>query len=113
MVRQDIRLARNEYQLSLPEYSPLKEHITVNNLLAHDVDDSDYFTDTWSLQLMANHNMFMFHRNGIDACDLVFNPKTQDHSRVPEKLLKLVDLIGRYFEEETVGEIEHEILMAV
>jgi hypothetical protein len=113
LVRQDIRLARNEYQLSLPEYSPLKEHITVNDLMAHDIDDSDYFTDTWSLQIMANHNMYMFHRNGIDACDLIFDPEKQDHGRVPEKLLKLVDLIGRYFEEETVGDIEHEILMAV
>ena len=113
LVPQDIRLARNELIREFPEYSPFAQYLKLNDLMAHDIDDSDYFTDTWSLQIMANHNMYMFHRNGIDACDLVFDPEKQDHGRVPEKLLKLVELIGRYFEAEAVGNIEDEILMTV
>ena len=75
--------------------------------MAHDIDDSDYFTDTWAEQMLVNHNIYTYHRYSIDACDLVFGDK-QDYSRVPEPLLEIVELVERYFEEE-VGEIEQRL----
>jgi len=30
--------------------------------MAHSIDDSDYFTDTWSEQMLVNHNIYNYHR---------------------------------------------------
>ena len=107
-LKQDIRLARNEMHLAFPFASPLAKYLSINDLLAHDIDDSDYFTDTWSLQLLTNHNIWGFHRYSIDACDLVFG-ENKDLKRVPAELLEIVELTERYFEAENVGEIEQRL----
>ena len=107
----DIRLARNERQMAFPFATPLSKYLTVNDLMAHDIDDSDYFTDTWAEHLLVNHNIYTFHRYSIDACDLVFGDN-KDLQRVPADLVEIVELIERYFEAETVGDIEvrlHEL----
>ena len=104
-VPMDIRLARNERQMAFPFDSPLAKYLTVNDLMAHDIDDSDYFTDTWAEHLLVNHNIYTFHRYSIDACELVFG-ENKDLQRVPADLLEIVELIERYFEAESVGEIE-------
>ena len=106
---QDIRLARNEIIRDLPFYSPLSKFVKLNDLFAHDIDDSDYFTDPWALQLMANHNIYMFHRYAIDACDIVFNESKRDENKVPDDLLEVVELIPKYFEAEEVGGIEERL----
>jgi hypothetical protein len=43
-----MRIARNEKQLDFPFASPLSKYLRVNDLMAHSIDDSYYFTDTWS-----------------------------------------------------------------
>ena len=105
---QDIRIARNEKHMPFPFSSPLSKYLTINDLMAHDIDDSDYFTDTWAEQMLVNHNIYTYHRYSIDACDLVFGDK-QDYSRVPAPLLEIVELIERYFEAEEVGDIEQRL----
>ena len=110
-VPMDIRLARNERQMAFPFATPLSKYLTVSDLMAHDIDDSDYFTDTWAEHLLVNHNIYTFHRYSIDACDLVFGDN-KDLQRVPADLVEIVELIERYFEAETVGDIEvrlHEL----
>ena len=107
-LKQDIRLARNEMHMAFPFASPLAQHLSINDLMAHDIDDSDYFTDTWSLQLLTNHNIWAYHRYSIDACDLVFS-ENKDFERVPAELLEIVELTERYFEAESVGEIEQRL----
>jgi len=107
-LKQDIRLARNEMHMAFPFASPLAQYVSINDLLAHDIDDSDYFTDTWSLQLITNHNIWTFHRYSIDACDLVFGNK-KDFERVPAELMEIVELTERYFEAEQVGHIEQRL----
>jgi len=104
-VPMDIRLARNERQMAFPFASPLSKYLTVNDLYAHDIDDSDYFTDTWAEHLLVNHNIYTFHRYSIDACDLVFGDN-KDLQRVPADLVEIVELIESYFEVETAGDIE-------
>lgn len=113
-IPQDIRLARNEIAKPFPFASPLSKHLTVNDLMAHDIDDSDTFTDAWANNVITNHNIYTYHRYAIDACDLVFGDK-QDFSRVPDKYAEIVGLVEQYFEAENVAAIEERlrILMPV
>ena len=106
---QDIRIARNEKQLDFPFASPLSKYLRVNDLMAHSIDDSDYFTDTWSEQMLVNHNIYTYHRYSIDACDLVFSETKKNHALVPTEILEMAELIERYFVAENAGEIEDKL----
>jgi len=77
--------------------------------MAHSIDDSDYFTDTWSEQMLVNHNIYTYHRYSIDACDLVFSEKKKNHALVPTEILEMAELIERYFVAENAGEIEGKL----
>ena len=68
--------------------------------------DSDFFTDTWSEHILTNHNLYTYHQYSIQGCDLVFDPHKQDHGRVPEDLLEIVELMDSFFAGEKSGEIE-------
>ena len=108
-VPQDIRIARDEKHLDIPFASPLSKYMSINDLLAHDIDDSDYFTDVWAEQMLVNHNIYTFHRYSIDACDLVFSETEKNHARVPAEILEMAELIESYFEAEEVGAIEQRL----
>jgi hypothetical protein len=56
----------------------------INDLLAHDKDDSDYFTDAWAENILVSHNIYTYHHASIDACDLIFHEQKRDMSRVPD-----------------------------
>jgi len=77
--------------------------------MAHSIDDSNYFTDTWSEQMLVNHNIYTYHRYSIDACDLVFSETKKNHARVPTEILEMAELIERYFVAENAGEIEDKL----
>lgn len=97
---QDIRIARNEKQLDFPFASPLAKYMLVNDLMAHDIDVSDYYKDTWAKYILVNHNIYTYHRYSIDACDLVFSKTKKNHTRVPTEILEMAELIERYFTAE-------------
>ena len=105
-MKQDIRIARGEIQLPVPNDSPLNEFMTLNDMYAHADDYSDYFVDNWTEYLMVNHNMYSFHRTHFEACDLVFDTEKQDSSKVPGQLSEAVELIERYFLDENIGAVE-------
>jgi len=105
-MKQDIRIARGEIQLPVPNDSPLNEFMTLNDMYAHADDYSDYFVDNWTEYLMVNHNMYSFHRTHFEACDLVFDTEKQDSSKVPGQLSEAVELIERYFLNEDIGAVE-------
>ena len=106
---QDIRIARDEKHLDFPFASPLSKYMSINDLMAHDIDDSDYFTDVWAEQMLVNHNIYTYHRYSIDACDLVFSETKKNHARVPANILEMAELIERYFTAENAGEIEERL----
>ena len=106
---QDIRIARDEKHLDFPFASPLSKYMSINDLMAHDIDDSDYFTDVWAEQILVNHNIYTYHRYSIDACDLVFSETKKNHARVPTEILEIADLVERYFIAENAGEIEERL----
>lgn len=105
-MKQDIRIARGEIQLPVPNDSPLNEFMALNDMYAHADDYSDYFVDNWTEYLMVNHNMYSFHRTHFEACDLVFDAEKRDSSKVPGQLSEAVELIGRYFLDENIGAVE-------
>lgn len=103
---QDIRIARREKQAAFALAPPLEKYLSAHDLYAHDIDDSDFFTDTWSEHILTNHNLYTYHQYSIQGCDLVFDPHKQDHGRVPEDLLEIVELMDSYFAGENSGEIQ-------
>ena len=103
---QDIRIARKQKAVGFALAPPLAKYLSSHDLYAHDFDDSDFFTDTWSEQILINHNLYVYHQYSIQACDLVFDPHKQDHTRVPEYLLEIVDLIDAYLGGENSGAAE-------
>lgn len=108
-VPQDIRLARGEKVLDFPFASPFAKHMQINDLLAHDRDDSDYFTDSWAENILVSHNIYTYHRASIDACDLVFHEQKQDWSRVPGPYAEIVELVDQYFSSETPSVVEQRL----
>ena len=106
---QDIRIARKQKPAGFSLAPPLAKYLSANELYAHDIDDSDFFTDTWSEQILVNHNLYVYHQYSIQACDLIFDPHKQDHSRVPEHLLEIVDLMDAYFGGENSGAVEERL----
>ena len=81
----------------------------INDLLAHDKDDSDYFTDTWAENILVSHNIYTYHRASIDACDLIFHEQKRDMSRVPDPYAEIVGLVDEYFTSETPFVIEQRL----
>ena len=108
-VPQDIRLARGEKILDFPFASPFAKHMKINDLLAHDRDDSDYFTDPWAENILVSHNIYTYHRASIDACDLIFHEQKRDWSRVPGPYAEIVELVDQYFSSETPSLIEQRL----
>ena len=78
-------------------------------MIAQSIDDSDYFTNSWSEQMLVNHNIYTYFRYSIDSCDLVFNENKKDLTRVPTEILEMAELIERYFVAENAGEIEDKL----
>ena len=66
----------------------------INDLMSHEIDDSDRYTDVYAVQLQANqYIIYTFHKVSIDACNLVFSIIKKDHKKVPEKYLEIYGLI--------------------
>ena len=83
--------------------------MTMNNLYAHDTDDSDRFNDNYSNQLMVNHNLYTYHKASIDACDLIFSDTKKDETKVPSKYLEICNLVEQYFTDDNKDEIEKKL----
>jgi len=109
ILKQDIRLARNEITKPFPFNSPLSKFMTMNNLYAHDKDDSDRYNDSYSNQLMVNHNLYTYHKASIDACDLIFSDTKKDETKVPSKYLEICNLVEQYFTDDNKDEIEKKL----
>jgi hypothetical protein len=63
--------------------------------MAHSIDESHYFTDTWREQMLVNQYIYAYHRYSIDACNLVFSETKKNHVLVPTEILEMAELIER------------------
>ncbi|WP_157132347.1 hypothetical protein [Roseobacter sp. AzwK-3b] len=64
--------------------SPITRTISINDFHAKRSGWDVKFFDTFSHQLLTNHNMYVYHRAAVDACDLVFHPEKRDEERIPK-----------------------------
>jgi hypothetical protein len=76
--------------------SPITRAISINDFHAKRSGWDVKFFDTFSHQLLTNHNMYTYHRAAVDACDLVFDAVKSDEKRVPQQVRTNLDLIGRF-----------------
>lgn len=66
--------------------SPITSAISINDFHAKRSGWEVKFFDTFSHQLLTNHNMYIYHRAAVDACDLVFNDELRDETRIPKQV---------------------------
>ena len=52
------------------------------------------FLSTAGVQLLTNHNLYVYHKTAHDACDIVF--KAEDTSRIPNEVEQNIKLINEY-----------------
>jgi hypothetical protein len=56
-LQQDVRIAKGKIELDFPDFAPFYGRYTMSELYAHDDDYSDRYTDTWSSNVITNHNI--------------------------------------------------------
>jgi len=66
--------------------SPVTDLFSVNDFHAKSGSMETKFLDTLAQHLLTNHNMYVYHCSGIQACDLVF--KYKSHDLIPDKILQ-------------------------
>ena len=82
-----------EYLLGFP--SPITQQLSINDLHSDRGEFAQKFLSSVAIQSLTNHNMFVYHKAAIDACDIVF--KHEDHERIPAKVRDNLVLIEKYF----------------
>jgi hypothetical protein len=60
-------------------------HGSIEEFLTKKGNMSRNLFDKFSEQLLINHNMYVYHRAAIEACDLVFD--AGDTSRIPNEIV--------------------------
>ena len=66
--------------------SPITKAISINDFHAKRSGWEVKFFDTFSHQLLTNHNMYIYHRAAVDACDLVLDDELRDETRIPKRV---------------------------
>jgi len=67
-------------------FSPITQLVSINDFHAKTGPMETRFFDPLSQHLLTNHNMYIYHRAAIDACDLVFDAELRDETRIPEQV---------------------------
>jgi hypothetical protein len=78
-----------EYLLEFP--SPITQQFSINDLHSERGEFAQTFLSSIAIQLLTNHNMFVYHKAAIDACDIVF--RDADDERIPQTVAKNLNLI--------------------
>ncbi|OSQ56653.1 hypothetical protein MCRY_19295 [Marivita cryptomonadis] len=63
--------------------SPALQRVSIEEMMVEKDVMAQEYLDNFSEQLLANHNQYIYHKTFTDACDLVFDPKLGDQSRIP------------------------------
>lgn len=81
-----------EYLHSCP--SPITQRFSINDMHNRRNQFAQTFLSTAGVQLLTNHNMYVYHKTAHDACDIVF--RDEDTSRIPSEIERNLQLIHRY-----------------
>lgn len=66
--------------------SPVMQRVSVEQFLVEKPAMSRNFFDRFAEQLLINHNMYVCHCAFTGACDLVFDEKLRDESKIPKQI---------------------------
>ena len=99
-IEQSLHLANGIHREPLPVQTPLSQFFELNDLNWHQELYRDTRVDAFSEHLMTNHNIYVFHKAALDACDLVFNPR-KARGLVPSEIDDFVALMEDFFERDT------------
>jgi hypothetical protein len=75
----------------------------------------DTRVDAFSEHLITNHNIYVFHKAALDACDLVFGPRGEA-GLVPSEIDDFVALMDDFFERDDCDQMladNRALLMAI
>lgn len=81
-----------EYLHTCP--SPITQQYCINDMHSERGAFAQTFLSTAGVQLLTNHNMFVYHKTAHEACDIVF--KAGDTSCIPNEVEKNLQLIDAY-----------------
>jgi hypothetical protein len=98
-IEQSLHLARGIHREPLPVQSPLSRFFELNDLNWHQELYRDTRVDAFSEHLMTNHNIYVFHKAALEACDLVFKPR-KEAGLVPSEIDDFVALMDHFFERD-------------
>ncbi|MFU8864637.1 MAG: hypothetical protein ACNA7O_12045 [Rhodobacterales bacterium] len=73
--------------------SPITKLVSINDFHAKNGPMETKFLDTLAQQLLTNHNLYVYTRSAMDACDLHFDDSISDKSKIPTLTQKLIAMI--------------------
>jgi hypothetical protein len=85
-----------EHQYLTENPSPVTKKFSINDLHSDRGDFAQTFLSDAGVHLLTNHNVYIFHKLAIQACDLVFSDTLRDEARIPREIQKNVDHINEY-----------------
>lgn len=66
--------------------SPITKLVSINDFHAKHGPMETKFLDTLAQHLLTNHNIYVYYRSAVEACDLVFDEQKQYSDRMPQKI---------------------------
>lgn len=75
--------------------SPVTKLISVNEFHAKSGAMETRFLDTLAQHLLTNHNIYVYHKAAIEACDLVFNDTKCDGTKITKSILDDLSLLAK------------------
>jgi hypothetical protein len=109
----DYRVATGQVASQFHFDTPLSKFFNMSDMFAHTTKNSDSFVDSFTEHLMVNHNIYTYHKAAIGACDLIYHPTKKDHSKVPDAMLEVADLVNEYLTTETPVTTEIKLVDAL
>lgn len=107
-LEQTVKIARREIAAPLPSYSPFAKYCDYADIVVNKDWYADNRTDTLSEIMLVNHNIYMFHLNGIRATQLALDGIGE--GTVPTLLADAIGAIENYFASENEKQSEAEML---
>jgi hypothetical protein len=74
--------------------SPITQKFSINDMHSERGEFAQTFLSTAGVQLLTNHNLYVYHKTAHDACDIVF--KSEDTTRIPNEVEQNLKLINDY-----------------
>lgn len=89
-------LNSEEQQYLTDHPSPVTKQFSINNLHSDRGAFAQTFLSEAGVHLLTNHNIYVYHKAAISACDIVFCEATRDETRIPKEVAEQVEAIEKF-----------------